>query len=620
MSTQASWFDRLRGRWRLNRSLRIIYHRSYRIDDLAQTARAKGVVPRRGELIIGDLASTGLLKKGDLVRPARASFDDLRLVHSDSYLDRTLDRALVSEVLALPADGFDLDAVLDAQRYAVGGTIKAADLAVDGTVDAAVNLGGGYHHAGEAGGANFCLYNDVAVAVQHLRSGGFRAPIAIVDLDYHSGLATQALFADDASVLTLGISGAGEPIIEGRANEQHTLPADADDESYLALLNRCLQPALKAHGTKLVFYLAGYDLLAGDELGDFSLTPDGLLERDLTVSDCVTGLGAPLVITLCGGYHARSWHCASAYLRYLLTGDKQSEIRQEKPTRSMFSRIAGSFTETDLKGDGESQIATSLNLTMDDLLDSLGEVEETKLLGYYSVHGVELMLERFGVMNRLREFGFHSLEVKIDPSNPNQQAVRIKGRKGRLALTPALLLVELVVSLKRVPTPDTCLIQPAIKGLYVEWLLLQDPSAQFDPTRPQLPGQDHPGLGIGLEMQEMLVQLCKPIECHAVVSKPAHYHNAVLEARNFFYLDPRVQGEFVGLMQTLKGENLATASWSLEWKQVQFADGTTCLYEPRDHLLPVHDGLLAYFLTPTYRQAAEKACAEFLARRPRIIS
>lgn len=51
----------------------------------------------------------------------------------------------------------------------------------------AINLGGGYHHAHKNGASGFCFYNDIGLAVKHLRKyhGSFIKKILILDLDAH---------------------------------------------------------------------------------------------------------------------------------------------------------------------------------------------------------------------------------------------------------------------------------------------------------------------------------------------------------------------------------------------------------------------------------------------------
>src|SRR5262245_47043133 len=101
------------------------------------------------------LVRQGLRKAADFVGPSPATPADLLLVHSPDYLRSlrrrlTLARILEVPLLALLPVCFTDWRVLRPMRWATGGTILACRLALEKGL--AINLGGGYHHAGPARG------------------------------------------------------------------------------------------------------------------------------------------------------------------------------------------------------------------------------------------------------------------------------------------------------------------------------------------------------------------------------------------------------------------------------------------------------------------------------------
>jgi acetoin utilization deacetylase AcuC-like enzyme len=52
----------------------------------------------------------------------------------------------------------------------------------------------------------------------------------------------------------------------------------------------------------MLFYLAGADPFAEDQLGGLSLTLEGLKQRDRMVFETGVGAGVPIAVTLAGGY------------------------------------------------------------------------------------------------------------------------------------------------------------------------------------------------------------------------------------------------------------------------------------------------------------------------------
>jgi acetoin utilization deacetylase AcuC-like enzyme len=91
------------------------------------------------------------------------------------------------------------------------------------------------------------------------------------------------------------------PMWKPRGTLDIGLPDGADDDAYLGRLNDALPRAL-AGKPECVFYLAGADPYEDDQLGGLRLTRDGLKARDRMVVSAVLEAGAPLVLTLAGGY------------------------------------------------------------------------------------------------------------------------------------------------------------------------------------------------------------------------------------------------------------------------------------------------------------------------------
>ena len=109
------------------------------------------------------LLRQGLRRTGEFFAPAPITNADLLLVHSACYLkslgsSRVLARILELPTLAILPAWLVRWRVLTPMRRAVGGTIRACRLAQERGL--AVNLGGGFHHAGPERGGGFCVYAD----------------------------------------------------------------------------------------------------------------------------------------------------------------------------------------------------------------------------------------------------------------------------------------------------------------------------------------------------------------------------------------------------------------------------------------------------------------------------
>jgi acetoin utilization deacetylase AcuC-like enzyme len=182
----------------------------------------------------------------------------------------------------------------------VGGTVSASLEALEHGWGA--TLGGGTHHAFRSEGAGFCVFNDIAVAIQLLRKRRFIRRAAVIDLDVHQGDGTAEIFQDDPDIFTLSIHGASNfPFRKKKSRLDVPLPDGTQDAAYLRHLDDVL-PAVFNFKPDIVFYQSGVDPLASDVLGRLSLTPEGLIARDRRVFAAARSFGAPFVLTSGGGY------------------------------------------------------------------------------------------------------------------------------------------------------------------------------------------------------------------------------------------------------------------------------------------------------------------------------
>jgi acetoin utilization deacetylase AcuC-like enzyme len=182
----------------------------------------------------------------------------------------------------------------------VGGTLSAALAALEHGWGA--TLGGGTHHAFRSEGAGFCVFNDIAVAIQFLRKRGLTRRAAVIDLDVHQGDGTAEIFQNDPDVFTLSIHGESNfPFRKKKSCLDVPLPDGIEDAPYLRHLDEVL-PAAFSFRPDIVFYQSGVDPLASDVLGRLSLTPEGLIARDRRVFSAALSFGAPFVLTSGGGY------------------------------------------------------------------------------------------------------------------------------------------------------------------------------------------------------------------------------------------------------------------------------------------------------------------------------
>lgn len=593
-----------RGRRRLSRHPRrrtqLVYGSGYQVD-------LPGVAYdfQRGERILAFLDGAGLIDREDVHAAEPIPYRYLRRVHDDEYL-----LSLTRPGALLPIVGFELpeslaERVLESQRTMVGGTLAATRLAL-ASRQTAVSLGGGLHHAFAAKGERFCVYNDVATAIADLRAHGNTSRVLVVDLDLHDGDGTRSIFAADPSVHTFSIHNYTSDDVQAEEATAIALGSGVGDDVYLDAVRSSLPPVVERFAPEIVFYLAGCDPAADDQIGDWKISAGAMLERDRFVLSCVRPgtRKLPLVIVLAGGYGLNAWRYSARFLSTLFNRGRPVEPPStEELLLSRYRSLAREIQEHELTGEPRQD---DWGLSAEDLAGALGGPQRTRrLLGFYSCQGLELTMERAGLLERVRNLGFLQPTLELDLDNPTGDTARLYGDRRRREL-----LIETRLRIDRGALPGFAMLR-------IEWLLLQNPRGRFTPERPQLPGQAHPGLGMLQDLIALFVLACDRLQLDGLLFVPSHYHIAVHGRKTMRFLNAAGEGLYRALEAPLQGLSLAAAAEAVAAGRVQdAATGHPFVWQPTPMVFPVSERLREQVTGEEYeRQAAEEAGRHTFALR-----
>jgi len=219
-------------------------------------------------------------------------------------------------------------------------------------------------------------------------------------------------------------------------------------------------------------------------------------------------------------------------------------------------------------------------------------------LGFSSEHGVRLVFERYGLLKTLRRRGFEP-HIRFDLQDPTARKLRIYDG----VEDPHRLLIELTLAMEHRTLPNGY----ACEVLFINWLLMQDPYADFPPDHTPLPDQNHPGLGLFLRFGYLMRLTTMRLQCDGLVNHPAHFHNGVLYGKFCHFVDPMVEGRFLALKRDLEHLSLADATWALDNGRVFDAKGRVVSWLPVDQMMPTTRGAQAWFESKRYKKRVERA-------------
>lgn len=251
---------------------------------------------RKYKLLREELQASGAF---EFIPAPLASPETIELVHNPDYVRGFLGGTLANSVMR--RIGFPWSEGLVLRTLAsVGSTNAAAHDALE--YGWGGGLAGGTHHAFRDEGSGFCVFNDIAVAIEALRSEHRIRRAAILDLDVHQGDGTAKIFERDPDVLTISVHGRNNfPFRKQAGGVDIALPDGTGDDEFLRVVEAVTASAF-AFRPDIVFFQSGVDGLASDVLGRLKLTHAGLRARDHIVLSACKGTNVPCVITLGGGY------------------------------------------------------------------------------------------------------------------------------------------------------------------------------------------------------------------------------------------------------------------------------------------------------------------------------
>jgi acetoin utilization deacetylase AcuC-like enzyme len=222
--------------------------------------------------------------------PRKAALSELCLAHSREYVALVQREVLAQELepgirflstgdVTICPDSFEMASL------AAGCVITACDAVMKQEVKNAfcvVRPPG--HHATHDKGMGFCLFNNVAIGAQYIRSLFGIKRVLIVDWDLHHGNGTQDIFYEDPAVFYFSTHQEGIYPGTGKSSEQGageglgtTLncpiqPSLRSADEVVRAFQDKLIPALTRFQPEFVFISAGFDAHKDDPLGALELT------------------------------------------------------------------------------------------------------------------------------------------------------------------------------------------------------------------------------------------------------------------------------------------------------------------------------------------------------------
>jgi acetoin utilization deacetylase AcuC-like enzyme len=311
--------------------------------------------PARIKSIYEMLEKEKMFSSFPVIEPRPASEAEVELIHTKPYFE-LIKQTAGKERVILDPDTSTSPRSYETALLAAGGLLKAAEMVLEGKLDNGFGLvrppG---HHAEASGARGFCIFNNVAVAAEHLIQARGLKRILIVDWDLHHGNGTQHSFEERDDVLYFSTHqyphypGSGHWSEVGRGKgEGFTVnvplaPGKSDDD-FLAVFERLLLPIARTYKPQFILVSAGFDIFAEDPLGGMEVSVEGFgaLAAVLVRLARQTSEGR-LLCALEGGYHLGGLSEGVKRVLLALGGTKRSRSPKPHASASTESELAPVF-------------------------------------------------------------------------------------------------------------------------------------------------------------------------------------------------------------------------------------------------------------------------------------
>lgn len=227
----------------------------------------------------------GLDRKVHVAAPVSCKDADITSFHTAAYAEKVRVHSASGAGFLDYGDTPAFRGVYEAACFVVGSGLDGLRRAMTGESPRAFVPIAGLHHARRGTAAGFCVFNDIGVVIEILRSRYGIRRIAYVDIDAHHGDGVFYSFEDDPDLAIADIHEDGRFLYPGTGSAEETgagqakgtklnipLPPGADDNAFHAVWPR-VEEFVRSGKPEFILLQAGADSIAGDPITDMAFSP-----------------------------------------------------------------------------------------------------------------------------------------------------------------------------------------------------------------------------------------------------------------------------------------------------------------------------------------------------------
>lgn len=251
-------------------------------------------VDRQGSFL-KEAAAQGLLGRVSRGASRAATREEIERFHTARHVDKVLTAERNGLEFLDKGDTPVFPGIYEASALVVGAALDGLSRVMSGEFKRSLQPVGGLHHAGRDHSAGFCVFNDLGVVIETLRSTYGVKRVAYIDIDVHHGDGIFYAFEEDPDLIFADVHEDGRSLYPGTGSEDETgkggakgtklnvaLKAGSGDAEFAQAWPRVVAHLVK-YEPEFVVFQCGADGLKGDPLAhlQYSAATHGLAAKDL---------------------------------------------------------------------------------------------------------------------------------------------------------------------------------------------------------------------------------------------------------------------------------------------------------------------------------------------------
>ena len=256
-------------------------------------------------------------------------------------------------------------------------------------VDHAFSPAGGLHHAHPTRASGFCIFNDPAIVVAHLKQTYHVEKILYLDVDAHHGDGIMYGFYSDPSLLDIDFHEDGRFLFPGTGFPHETGKGEAKglkvnipllpltgDRPYLRAFHEIVPKMVRSYKPEVVLMQCGVDAHFDDRLANLQLTTKCYEEMVDTVHSLAHEVSDGRLLLLGGGGYSLSSvaRCWTLALAKMAETELKDEIQQT--WRELYEELSGEEAPDRLR-DPVRQVEEKPDASLENVEKTLDEVKES---------------------------------------------------------------------------------------------------------------------------------------------------------------------------------------------------------------------------------------------------